>query len=126
MVKKILLKIQYENLLLKGGGNDQPSLTHKVFAYHLIKGEKINLPKYIFKYMENHLWKSHNKNRFWVRYGRLLSEIFHQGGIIAALSATRFYTDTMLDTVVDKVINGRTLKSMNLIQEFTPLKSDIS
>jgi hypothetical protein len=32
----------------------------------------------------------------------------------------------MLDTVVGKVINGRTLKNMFLIQEFTPLKSDIS
>jgi hypothetical protein len=61
-----------------------------------------------------------------VPYGRLLSEIFHQGGVIAALSATRFYTNKMLDTVVGKVINGRTLKSMNLIQEFTPLESDIN
>jgi hypothetical protein len=64
MVKKILLKIQYENLLPKGGGNEQPLLAHKVFIHHLIKGEKINLPKYIFKFMENQLWKSQNKNRF--------------------------------------------------------------
>jgi hypothetical protein len=95
MVKKILLKIQYENLIPKGGGSDQPSLAHKVFIHHLIKGEKINLLKYILKYIENQLWKSQNKERFWVPYGRLLSEIFHQGGIIAALSTTRFYHLTM-------------------------------
>ena len=65
-------------------------------------------------------------HRVWVPYGRLLSEIFHQGGIIEALSQTRFYTDQMLDTVVGKVINGKTLKNMQLIKRFTPLSSDLS
>jgi len=32
----------------------------------------------------------------------------------------------MLQTVVGKVINGRTLKNMSLVTEFTPLKTDIS
>ena len=32
----------------------------------------------------------------------------------------------MLETVVGKVINGKTLKNMQLVKEFTPLKSDIS
>jgi len=78
MQKKMLLKIQYENLLPKGGGSDQPSLAHKVFIHHIIHGEKVNLPKYTFKYMVKELWKSQNENRVWVTYGRLLSEIFHQ------------------------------------------------
>jgi hypothetical protein len=105
MEKKMFLKIQYENLLPKGGGSDQPSLAHKVFIHHIIQGEKVNLPKYILRYMEKELWKSQNKDRIWVPYGRLLSEIFLQGGIIDSLSATRFYTDKMLDIVVGKVIN---------------------
>jgi len=96
MQKKMLLKIQYENLLPKGGGSDQPSLAHKVFIHHIIHGEEVNLPKYIFKYMVKELWKSQNEKRVWVPYRRLLSEIFHQGGIIAALGQTRFYTDQML------------------------------
>jgi hypothetical protein len=33
MEKKMLLKIQNENLLPKGGGNDQPSLEHRVFLH---------------------------------------------------------------------------------------------
>jgi len=126
MQKKMLLKIQYENLLPKGGGSDQPSLAHKVFIHHIIHGEKVNLPKYIFKYMVKELWKSQNEDRVWVAYGRLLFEIFHQGGIIEALSQTRFYNDKMLETVVGKVINGKTLKNMQLVKEFTPLKSNIS
>jgi len=36
MQKKMLLKIQFENLLPKGGGSDQPSLAHKVFIHHII------------------------------------------------------------------------------------------
>jgi len=126
MQKKMLLKIQFENLLPKGGGSDQPSLAHKVFIHHIIHGEKVNLPRYIFKYMVKELWKSQNEDRFWVLYRRLLCEIFHQGGIIKALSQTRFYTDQMLETVVGKVINGKTLKNMQLIKVFTPLSSDMS
>jgi len=56
----------------------------------------------------------------------LISEIFHQGGIIQALNETRFYTDDKLETVVGKVINGKTLKNTQLIKRFTPLKTDIS
>ncbi|RHN74111.1 hypothetical protein MtrunA17_Chr2g0306491 [Medicago truncatula] len=32
--KKLLLKIQNENIFPKGGGSDQPSLGHKVFLHH--------------------------------------------------------------------------------------------
>jgi len=49
--KKMLLKIQNENLLPKGGGSDQPSLEHRVFLHFFIKKEKANVPKYIFKHM---------------------------------------------------------------------------
>ena len=126
MEKKMLLKIQYENLLPKGGGSDQPSLAHKVFIHHIINGEKVNMPKYIFKYMIKELREIQKKDRVWVPYGRLLSEIFHQGGILKALSETNFYTDEKLETVTGRVINAKTLKHMQLIKKMTPLKSDIS
>jgi len=51
MEKKMLMKIQNENLLPKGGGFDQPSLEHKVFLHFFIRKEKANVPKYIFKHM---------------------------------------------------------------------------
>jgi hypothetical protein len=47
--KKMLLKIQNENLLPKGGGSDQPSLEHMIFLHSFITKEKANVPKYIFK-----------------------------------------------------------------------------
>lgn len=51
MEKKVLLKIQNENLLPKGGSSDQPSLEHKIFLHFFIIKEKANVPKYIFKHM---------------------------------------------------------------------------
>jgi len=122
----MLLKIQYENLLPKGGGSDQSTLAHKVFLHHIINGEKVNIPKYIFKHMIKELRESQKNDRVWVPYGRLISEIFYQGGIIQALNETHFYTDDKLETVVGKVINGKTLKNMQLVKNFTPRELDIS
>lgn len=45
--KKLLLKIQNQNLLSKGGCADQPSLEHRVFLHYFITKEKSNMPKYI-------------------------------------------------------------------------------
>ncbi len=73
MKNKMLLKIQYENLLPKGGGSDQPSLAHKVFLHHIVNGEKVNVPKYIFRHMIKELRESQKKCRVWVPYGRLIS-----------------------------------------------------
>jgi hypothetical protein len=58
MEKKILLKIQNENLLPKGGGSDQPSLEHMIFLHYIITKEKANVPKYIFKHMIKELRES--------------------------------------------------------------------
>jgi len=71
--KKLLLKIQNENLLPKGGGSDQPSLGHRVFLHHFINQEKVNVPKYIFKHLIKELRESQLKNMCWVPYGRLIS-----------------------------------------------------
>jgi len=45
MEKKMMLKIQNENLLPKGGGSHQPSLEHKVFLHFFIKKEKTNVSR---------------------------------------------------------------------------------
>jgi hypothetical protein len=87
--KKMLLKIQNENLLPKGSGGDQPSMGKKVFLHHFIQKEKVNAPKYIFKYMIKELRESQQKKRCWVPYGRLISEILHQEGILDVLSGVQ-------------------------------------
>ncbi|RHN60155.1 hypothetical protein MtrunA17_Chr4g0022371 [Medicago truncatula] len=117
MEKKLLLKIQNENLLPKGGGGDQPSLEHRVFLHYFITKEKANVPKYIFKQMIKELREIQENKRCWIPYGRLISEILHQGGILKALKEVNIFTDEQLGTETDKVINGSTLKKMHLIKK---------
>jgi len=127
MEKKMLLKIHNENLLPKGGGSDQPSLEHRVFLHYFIKKEKANVPKYIYKHMIKALKESQSIKRSWIPYGRLISEILHQGGFLKALSETRGFTDQQLGTVTGKIINGSTLRKMTLIKKdaYKKLETDL-
>jgi len=127
MEKKMLLKIQNENLLPKGGGSDQPSLEHRVFLHYFIKKEKANVPKYILKHMIKALKESQTNKRSWIPYGRLISEILHQGGFLKALSETRGFTDQQLGTVIGKIINGSTLRNITLIKKeaYKKLETDL-
>jgi len=103
MEKKMLLKIQNENLIPKGGGSDKPSLEHRVFLHFFIKKDMANVPKYIFNHMIKTLRESQLNNRIWVPYGRLISEILHQGGILKALDETKVFTDQQLGTVTGRL-----------------------
>ncbi|RHN51409.1 hypothetical protein MtrunA17_Chr6g0468231 [Medicago truncatula] len=74
MEKKMMLKIQNDNLLPKGRGSDEPSLEHKIFLHLFITGEPTNVPRYIFRHMIQQLRESQLKKICWVPYGRLISE----------------------------------------------------
>jgi hypothetical protein len=65
METKLLLKIQNENLL-PCGGCEKPNLAQKVFRQHFIKKEKVNVPKYMFKYLIECLKKSQLSDKPWV------------------------------------------------------------
>ena len=75
------------------------------------------MPKYIFKHMIKTLRESQLNNRVWVPYGRLISEILHQEGIMKAVDDTKVFTDQQLVTVTGKIINGSTLGNMTLIKK---------
>jgi len=127
MEKKMMLNIQNENLLPKGGGFNQPSLEHRVFLHFFIKKEKDNVLKYIFKHMIKTLKESQLINRARIPYGRLISKIFNQGGLLRGLSETRGFTNDMLGTVTSKIINESTLGNMRLIkpEAITKLETDL-
>jgi hypothetical protein len=118
MEKKILPKIQNEELL-PCGSSEKPNLAQKDFLQHFIKHEKVNVPKYMFKYLIECLKKSQLQESPWVPYGRLLSEIFYQGGVLDKLSTVEAFTDKMIDTKTGKFINAHTLLHMNLISHQT-------
>jgi len=124
---KMLLKIQYENLLPKGSGGDKPSLDHKVLLHFFLTRERANVPKYIFKHLIKNLKDSQTIKKNFVPYGRLLSEIFHQGGILNALKEVNYFTDAQLGTVTGRIINGATLVSMKFIKkvDYKELSTDL-
>jgi hypothetical protein len=86
----------------------------------------VNVPKYMFKYLIECLKKSQLQDRTWVPYGRLLSEIFYQGGVLDKLSSVEAFTDKLLDTKTGKFINAQTLKNMKMISNVTRLDTDLS
>jgi len=114
---KMLLKIQSENLLPKGSGGDKPSLDHKVFHHFFLTRELANVPKYIFKHLIKSLEDSQTIKKNFVPYGRLLSEIFHQIGVLDALKNVNCFTDAQLGTVTGRIINGATMVTMKLIKK---------
>jgi len=122
---KVLQKLMQECFLPKGGGVDQLSLEHKVFLHFLVTFEKVNLPRYIFHHMFWELKESQENNRSFIPYGRLLSEIFHQGGILEAIKLSKAVNDDELGTVVGMYINANTLKHMFMIKKFTKLETDL-
>ena len=78
-------------------------------------------------HMLSALKESQNTNRSWIPYGRLLSEIFHQGGILKAIKLSKVVNDDQLGTVTGKIINASTPRNMYLIkkEEFKNLKTDL-
>jgi hypothetical protein len=122
---KVLQKLIQECFLAKGGGVDQLSLEHKVFLYFLVNFEKVNLPRYIFHHMVWALKESQEKNRRFIGYGRLLSEIFYQGGLLSALKNSGVVSDEYLGIVVGKYINGYTLRSMGIIKTVDKMETDL-
>ena len=122
---KMLQKIMTECLLPKGGGVDQPSLEHRVFLHFIITLEKANVPKYIFNHMLWSLKESQDKSRSYIPYGRLLSEIFQQGGILKAVKQSKIINDHQLGTMTGRCINGSTLKHMKMVKDVFKLKIDL-
>jgi len=127
MKTKVLLKIQNENLLPKGSGGDKPSLDHQVFLHLFLTKEKANVLKFIFTHLMKNLKDSQTIHRNFVPYGRLLSEIFYQGGILNSLKEVNYFTDAQLSTVTGRIINGATLVAMKLIkkQDLKQLSTDL-
>jgi len=127
MKTKVLLKIQNENLLPKGSGGDKPSLDHQVFLHLFLTKERANVPKFIFRHLVKSLRDSQTIHKNFVPYGRLLSEIFYQGGILNSLKEVNYFTDAQLCTVTGRIINGATLVAMKLIkkQDLKQLSTDL-
>src|SRR4030066_891077 len=83
---KILYKIVLSSILPRDGSTDQMSWDHKHLMTFLIKNIPVNIPEYIFNHMCQSLRDTQSKKkRTIVPYGRLISELLHQGKLIQKL-----------------------------------------
>jgi len=93
---RVLLKIINECFFQKGGGVDQPNLDHKLVLYFLAGFQKINLPRYIMHHLCWDIKEASKGERKQVPCGRLLSEIFCQGGVLKTLDKFNLVFDRVL------------------------------
>ena len=96
-----------------------------MFLHLFVMFEKVNLPRYIFHHMLWALRESQEKDKRFIPYGRLLSEIFYQGKILNAIEVFGTVSDDQLGTVVGKYINAGALKHMSLVEEVVKLETDL-
>jgi len=105
----MLLKFVTNCFFQKGRGSDQPSLDHKMVLYFLAAYQAINLPRYLMHHLCWAIKEGIKGKRKQVPCGRLLSEIFYQGGFIETLKKFNLAFDKVLGTTTGKIINGKTL-----------------
>jgi hypothetical protein len=79
----------------------------------------------MFNHMIWALKESQQDDRKHVPYGRLLSEIFYQGGLLTVLRQSGVVSDEHLGTMIGKFINGRTLRYMGIVKKFEKLNTDL-
>ncbi|RHN51428.1 hypothetical protein MtrunA17_Chr6g0468441 [Medicago truncatula] len=124
-VHRMLLKIMNDCIFQKGGGTDYSSFDHKLVLCCLATCKKVNIPKYILHHMCWALKESQNNLRRQIPFGRVLSEIFVKGKLLEHLRNSEVSSDDELGTVVGKIINGKTLQSMNIIKAFKSDEKDL-
>jgi hypothetical protein len=79
--------------------------------------KRINIPRYLMHHLSWAIKEGINKGRKQVPCGRLLSEIFHQGGLLEILRKIKPASDSCFKvTTSDKIINSKTLYAMRIIK----------
>jgi len=109
---RVLHKLILECFLPRDGGRDYRSRHHNLFLHFLIHKYKIDFPRYMFNYLCWSIKESINKKWKQIPYGRLLSEIFHQGGLLKKIRDTGVASDKELGTCTRRVLNGSLLGAM--------------
>ena len=113
---RLLLKITNECFFQKGGSADQPSLDQKLALYYLASYQAINLPRYLMHHLCWAIKEGAKGKRKQVPCGRLLSEIFYQGGLLKMLDRFNMVSDGILGIATGRMISGKSLLNMKVIE----------
>jgi len=93
--------------------------------YFLAAYQEINLPRYLMHHLCWAIKEGIKGKRKKVPCGRLLSEIFHQGGLLETLKKFNLASDRVLGTTIGNIINGKTLQNMKIIGKFSSNEKDL-
>jgi hypothetical protein len=100
--------------------SDYINANQKYILYYLIKHEKIYLPSLLFQYLRDSILKTRTtadeskKVPNYIPFGRLLSDILVENGLVAFLEEARVTED--LVTSVGDVLNAKNLKNMGVLR----------
>jgi hypothetical protein len=98
----------YESIIPKLEGTDHVSLCHKLFLYHVGKGNKVNVGRLIFDHLRESIGKAN------VHHCRLLSHMYAQSGLLDAVKPVfpgfgSYFCDS-------QIINNITLRYLMLVK----------
>jgi len=85
--------------------------------YFLAAFQAINLPRYIMHHLCWTIKEGTKGKRKQVPCGRLLSEIFYQGGVLETLDKFNLVSDRVLGIATGRMISGKTLFNMKIINQ---------
>ena len=115
---RMLVKFSNDCFFQRAGGSDQPNNQQKLAIYFMTNLEKINFPRYVMDHLCWAINEGTIKGRKQVPYGRLLSEIFHQGRVLDFLRNTRSASDKCFEvSTAERTISSRSLFSMKFIKK---------
>ncbi|MCH79291.1 hypothetical protein A2U01_0000037 [Trifolium medium] len=118
MYVRMLFKIITSSIVPRVGSSDQISWDLKHVLLFLVKGEKINLPAYLFHFLCIYIKNTKEKNTALVAYPRLLSELFYQCGLIERLKEVQ-------DPMVNKTVRGKFFTAEVLVNMGKLKKKDL-
>ena len=124
--KSLIPQLRIWHKIILGCINPRPSTSssdyinanQKYMLYYLMKHEKICLPSILFYYLRDSIPKTRTtanegkKVPTCIPFGRLLSDIFVENGLVAFLEEAQFTQD--LQASVGEVLNARNLKNMGI------------
>ncbi|KAK2428423.1 hypothetical protein QL285_026945 [Trifolium repens] len=107
---QVIYKILIDSVLPKLGSTDQISSLQKLFTFHVVKGNFLDIGKFIF----DHLCTSILSTKTIVRHSRLLSHMFAQSGLLDAIGPyLPGYGSFLLSS---KIVNSTTLRYLKLVK----------
>ncbi|MCI28141.1 hypothetical protein A2U01_0049341, partial [Trifolium medium] len=114
LLYKLLFKVLIKSIVPREGGEPHMSWVQRHILLMLIEEEQIHLPTYIFNRLCEAVEEGSQKVNCHIHYCRLLSEFFHQAGLIKALediNASEFLKKTVGDVMNASILVHMRLKS---------------